>query len=218
MAATTTVRCALKTCAIAALLPFGIGAIAVSTPTFVEAAESHDTAKRANRRGNKGGRTNGRVRGDGLGDEDRHEKVGSGFLDSHGGGIIGDDETTDEDVRDRSRDRSRDRRERRRAAAMTARLAAYQIAQTDVSQSRAEALRLYAIYERLNAMTTDQRFQAYPDGGYNAALRDAAIRYNNAVSSFQIAEATAAQTLASLTNGRDLTGSALAELNALLGQ
>lgn len=76
----------------------------------------------------------------------------------------------------------------------------------------------YAIYEHLNTMTADQIDVSFPRGDHLAHLQQAARDYNAAVLLYRRAQERLEEAQAELTGGQALSGSALAELNALLGQ
>lgn len=100
---------------------------------------------------------------------------------------------------------------------MPGKLYIYQQAQQEyggLAEAEADAL---AEFERLTNLTEEEIAVAFPEGGYEDALTNAAIAYEDAQTDAAGAEADIESSLVTLTEGRDLSDEAVAELHRLLG-
>lgn len=101
---------------------------------------------------------------------------------------------------------------------MPGKLYIYQQAQQEyagLADAEADAL---AEYERLTSLTDGEIADEFPEeGGYEVAVTNAAIAYEDAQADAVDAEADIETSLVTLTDGRDLSDDAVAELNRLLG-
>ncbi len=75
----------------------------------------------------------------------------------------------------------------------------------------------YAEYLRLTGLTEEEITAEFPDGGYEDAVTNAAIVYEDARADAVVAQSIAQESLTVLTGGAELSGGALAELSRLLG-
>ena len=96
-------------------------------------------------------------------------------------------------------------------------LYAYQQSRIDLIEKVRIQDEAYAEYERLAALTQEEIVAEFPDGNYEQALNDAAVDYNAKRQDAVDAQDTNSDSLAILTDGRELSSGALVELHRLLG-
>lgn len=99
---------------------------------------------------------------------------------------------------------------------MPGKLYSYKMAQQEFASVVATQDEKYAAYEALVGLTEEEIDAAFPDGGYEDAVSDAAIAYEIARDDALEAQEAAGESLSALTNGRQLSDAALAELWSLL--
>ncbi len=108
---------------------------------------------------------------------------------------------------------------RRNAApnSMPGRLNTYQESRQDFIDAVAVQDEAYEEYERLIGLTEDEVAAEFPNGGYEEAVTGAAEDYQAKRDDALDAQSASEESLATLTNGTDLSAGALAELHRLLG-
>ncbi len=100
---------------------------------------------------------------------------------------------------------------------MPGKLYVYQQARTEFAQAVNDQNAAYDEYGRLIGLTEDEVAANFPDGGYEDAVMDAATKYEELRNAALASQAANDESLAILTEGRELSIDALAELNRLLG-